>query len=948
MYAEEVIRLFCKLAESVRSVDELIRNNDKLMKSLDIEHKQRLNDCKDQVQCFQATCKTVCDDIKQLLDVLFLIKDDVNDVITHTQHMHDAIQNITNDAFKVYLKIKACFSIVLKEWKNKIQHYEIDQTLGFNSPNDQESNAETKAKITKLFYHISSEILKQNIDRLKLCSVHKHSSFLSTKSHSLEETIRNCITQQYSLLSRNRTTDKMPNFDIKLHECKSIKKCRRIRNMVSALSFYSTIDVIKNKDQEKFMKYYKETYQDLLNDYIHIINKHSSELDDILNTMKKSTDFKLVNDCDIFNCALFRRHHRDRENEDIETLQPNSIAIEMLFYIDILDSMHCQLFHLYDAGLKVKISELQQTMSEKKIIEYLRKTIKDKTASLRKLNIKRFGVSRFENNKFNIAGNPNNINPKKLFRDSLQNIKHSSIKNILIILNNEEYDTDAIFEDIQTDGNEDCNIKTFASNSDVFNQIKQHIYHIKLQRYTFFNGYRFYYWPVYKMHKATGLNKPKGALFSIKYQVSVVSELYVETKYDNLKEEILNNQIKKLSTYQFTMALQKAMLYSATDKIKTCFNTYQAKTDDEIWNFSYGIEYGAPVTTSHILSICLYCDWNELCTAFSGTFRKNKWNESIQSVVRRNQEFANMSRLVRETVELYGYCMQKQTVFCGMSYVMAIPQMLMKLNGPTSTTTVIEIANGFAGDDGIVIQLNNLNNRLRSFNTSWITNYPSESEFLFCGGFYPIKIESVIIQSTSENLYEFMRPLYCFHCFLTGKISKEKVNATDYEMLKKLICIKLQKKDMKAECPKYISGSFDAFLLTIKTIEIDLSTNKTFQLLPLMWEFNNSVFDHETIKFVSNTLRLFPNVKTIIINTSKVYIKWKRKYLLYILEEIRKLLSNVQKVIIRIKSKPKEKYITAIFWELMHNTFETDILHINKMLNCTEMVIERKTVIRVN
>ncbi len=38
----------------------------------------------------------------------------------------------------------------------------------------------------------------------------------------------------------------------------------------------------------------------------------------------------------------------------------------------------------------------------------------------------------------------------------------------------------------------------------------------------------------------------------------------------------------------------------------------------------YGIEAGIPISYQHVLAIILRCDWTDLCTKVTATFRKSK------------------------------------------------------------------------------------------------------------------------------------------------------------------------------------------------------------------------------------------------------------------------------------------------------------------------------------
>lgn len=89
--------------------------------------------------------------------------------------------------------------------------------------------------------------------------------------------------------------------------------CIEIRRMISALIFYSTIDPINNvKHGDKFMEFCKETYPEILDDHIHIMDHHQHDMDKVLQLIH--TDFDLMSKCDIHNCQMIVRHYRDKKS----------------------------------------------------------------------------------------------------------------------------------------------------------------------------------------------------------------------------------------------------------------------------------------------------------------------------------------------------------------------------------------------------------------------------------------------------------------------------------------------------------------------------------------------------------------------------------------------------------------------------------------------------------
>ena len=242
----------------------------------------------------------------------------------------------------------------------------------------------------------------------------------------------------------------------------------------------------------------------------------------------------------------------------------------------------------------------------------------------------------------------------------------------------------------------------------------------------------------------------------------------------------------------------------------------------------YGIKAGSSLSIEHLLSIMLRCDWTDLCTHFTSTFRQSYPFEAMISVKERNREYAIWSRLIRETVEYYGhrgfgdYDKDQQKFinkvpgpfYCGMKWKMNIPQFNIRLCGPTSTTRYIEVAQRFGGADGIMLKLDNSgtcnSDRLRIFPCDWISNYSGEDEYLFAGGQYQIRIVSIRDMVTSDNYQEFCRALFHFDCMIRGitvdftnSVMMDDASEKEVDTLKQLIRSH-RRMDSKRPYPAYI------------------------------------------------------------------------------------------------------------------------------------------------
>ena len=128
-----------------------------------------------------------------------------------------------------------------------------------------------------------------------------------------------------------------------------------------------------------------------------------------------------------------------------------------------------------------------------------------------------------------------------------------------------------------------------------------------------------------------------------------LNELYVPPKYDNLKQEILENQIYQLNYDQFKIIELKAQKFMSTLKGKSIL------ADIPVINTLHcNIPNGTPLSLEGLMSLMLYTDESDLCTHFSSTFRPKQSYEPLISIKNRNREYWNWSKLLRETVQFYG------------------------------------------------------------------------------------------------------------------------------------------------------------------------------------------------------------------------------------------------------------------------------------------------------
>ena len=404
--------------------------------------------------------------------------------------------------------------------------------------------------------------------------------------------------------------------------------------------------------------------------------------------------------------------------------------------------------------------------------------------------------------------NDDNDDEKKIIFDDNINIIDKDLK----IINENILKSQKDLEKIEME-NERLNLHKYDLNTNIY------------KKDAHFNiGYTFYYWDYYKNN-----NNIKQLWFNKNYLSGYkASELYIEPKYDSLKEELLNNIIQNIKPITYKQIYEKAKIYFMTENVK------RIKAGDEDEFLHYGINDGSSLNIEHLICIILYTDLSELSRSYSSTFRLLHPSEMLSSIKDRNREYWNWSKLMRESIEYFGDLMghqrQKIPFYCGTSYMLTAT-FLIRICGPTSTTKQLSVAFRFAENDGIILQLNNGSNyfaqNLRYFNCVWLSAFPDEDERLFCGGSWPLRVESVRLIKNKQNLKLFFKALFYFDCMLKGisvtSNAKQQITKMDKLIIKKLIEKKINNDDNNKEnnFGEYINNSFSLFCKYKKQIIVN-------------------------------------------------------------------------------------------------------------------------------
>ena len=257
----------------------------------------------------------------------------------------------------------------------------------------------------------------------------------------------------------------------------SLIECSATKRIILALkkyhSFRSKEASHSHHDHRNLVHFCKEIYPSLLDDYIHVIHTHHDELDVISDIME---DTYGIESCDVNDCNFFCRRYRDQsQGSDDNESNMETYDKDYVFYKNIMDTIHCYIFHSFDTAMRLNIhKEINEEYENKAdgfdvTFSNICKSIQQRT---REISLK---SKRFSNNKFSINVNRFDGNSKNstTFIDGLyRNVKFQGISDAVIgelqeYIVLEEFDTDSLLSDLaSTESNITRRIVTITCQSE--------------------------------------------------------------------------------------------------------------------------------------------------------------------------------------------------------------------------------------------------------------------------------------------------------------------------------------------------------------------------------------------------------------------------------------------------------------------------------------------------
>eukprot|EP01084_Bolivina_argentea_P085803 155086_1 len=218
-------------------------------------------------------------------------------------------------------------------------------------------------------YGICISLTKQTYGELWLRVLARQESMNESEAHTMKRLIKEqskADTGDLLNTEINRNPHPQPHIKCQLNKCLSFKNVLQL--MTGYKSYIDNQIFIKQlciaNIYQKIANKYSVT--DALDDFNHLVHSHVHEFEEIYNILNDAIYNN--NGCELCNCLLMRRHHRNRS-----VVTKNEYILDELFCssngiveLQILDRVHCHYFHSFDIGFKLTQTEKRDIMNQEK------------------------------------------------------------------------------------------------------------------------------------------------------------------------------------------------------------------------------------------------------------------------------------------------------------------------------------------------------------------------------------------------------------------------------------------------------------------------------------------------------------------------------------------------------------------------------------------------------
>eukprot|EP01083_Nonionella_stella_P073289 198072_1 len=286
----------------------------------------------------------------------------------------------------------------------------------------------------------------------------------------------------------------------------------------------------------------------------------------------------------------------------------------------------------------------------------------------------------------------------------------------------------------------------------------------ELQMFSF--GQLFYYWPCFEHNHNPDVIHPEG------YKIS---DWFITPTYASLRDELIDNPIAPILKQQYDMMREKAKQFLKTRYCRKQLRATHKRIIQQLINIEdkvpnwhcqtekSGIKHGDLITENHLISVMCYCDYSNLSTLFSATYRRQRYKnnefETDEDFKARHSNFGWMARYLDEAVNIFSSFLDRSvahvngTFYHGMSKEFDLEGVYCGMYQPLSTSSSWIVAQHFSRNDGMILELKS--NGSAYFSCKWISRFPKEYELLFVYSSNALIVSNItnIVSNTHSRRY---------------------------------------------------------------------------------------------------------------------------------------------------------------------------------------------------
>ena len=461
----------------------------------------------------------------------------------------------------------------------------------------------------------------------------------------------------------------------------------------------------------------------LLNDYKYILNNYSDNISIQQLSLYLSYQLGIVSSNK--QCVMFERNNRNRKAFNFEQYFLDEFDSEEIVIQQQLDKIYsylmCSSFYYVNDYYFNKPTDDDDNKDDESTFNSMMRKLKLHKQQLEQIRGK-------------------------------QRLKYTKYLTKVEMFDDDEKDEKNQIEEKNDDDNDDNkdNDNNNNNDNDISDKTGKELLPYKLHHgYQF--GYRYHYWNYYKSFDEDW-------------------NYFVEAKYGNLKDEILNLSV---SLNQWQIVYQKA------SQLLSMIYCKQKMTARKGFVKDYQIEEDSLIDIHHMMALLFYCNFDYLTNSLKDSYVKQSKQETYIELKQRHGVFANFAKLLVESVHVFGEEMSKKE-----QYMHCINNEILfgvfsaEFHSPTSVTPKLSVAHTYSGDNwrkrGLMLILGS-DFRARNFDMSWISDESHEMERLFIGGQY-LEIRSIISITTKENYQFYMDAIKIFQTLIDGEYILHKIS----------------------------------------------------------------------------------------------------------------------------------------------------------------------------